>query len=118
MGSGNPSVQCPDAININPCTEAGYSAHKTANARCAVLKSPVFERCHKLVPPEMFYASCVYDQCACGSNVDECLCDVLEAYASECRKAGVILQWRSPTLCGELQIHIQYSTYNFLSFYN
>lgn len=118
MGSGNPSVQCPDAININPCTEAGYSAHKTANARCAVLKSPVFEHCHKLVPPEMFYASCVYDQCACGSNVDECLCDVLEAYASECRKAGVILQWRSPTLCGELQIHIQYSTYNFLSFYN
>uniref|UniRef100_A0A9J8B1X1 Kielin cysteine rich BMP regulator n=1 Tax=Cyprinus carpio carpio TaxID=630221 RepID=A0A9J8B1X1_CYPCA len=99
VGSGNPSVQCPDAININPCTEAGYSAHKTANARCAVLKSPVFERCHKLVPPEMFYASCVYDQCACGSNVDECLCDVLEAYASECRKAGVILQWRSPTLC-------------------
>uniref|UniRef100_A0A8C1TTX9 Si:dkey-266m15.6 n=1 Tax=Cyprinus carpio TaxID=7962 RepID=A0A8C1TTX9_CYPCA len=97
--TGNPSVQCPDAININPCTEAGYSAHKTANARCAVLKSPVFERCHKLVPPEMFYASCVYDQCACGSNVDECLCDVLEAYASECRKAGVILQWRSPTLC-------------------
>uniref|UniRef100_A0A8C2HYC0 Si:dkey-266m15.6 n=1 Tax=Cyprinus carpio TaxID=7962 RepID=A0A8C2HYC0_CYPCA len=93
------TVQCPDAININPCTEAGYSAHKTANARCAVLKSPVFERCHKLVPPEMFYASCVYDQCACGSNVDECLCDVLEAYASECRKAGVILQWRSPTLC-------------------
>ncbi|XP_073706315.1 kielin/chordin-like protein [Garra rufa] len=99
VGSGNPSIQCPDAININPCNKAGYSAHKTANARCAVLKSPVFERCHKLVPPEMFYASCVYDMCACGSNTDVCLCDVLEAYASECREAGVILQWRSPTLC-------------------
>ncbi|XP_052437941.1 kielin/chordin-like protein isoform X5 [Carassius gibelio] len=99
VGSENPSVQCPDAINILPCQEAGYSARKTANARCAVLKSPVFERCHKLVPPEMFFASCVYDLCACGSNIDECLCDVLEAYASECREAGVILQWRSPTLC-------------------
>ncbi|KAL1257116.1 hypothetical protein QQF64_012661 [Cirrhinus molitorella] len=99
VGSGNPSIQCPDAENINPCNKAGYSARKTANARCAVLKSPVFERCHKLVPPEMFYASCVYDLCACGSNTDECLCDVLEAYASECREAGVILQWRSPTLC-------------------
>ncbi|KAI2653376.1 Kielin/chordin-like protein [Labeo rohita] len=99
VGSGNSSLQCPDVKNINPCNKAGYSARKTANARCAVLKSPVFKRCHKLVPPEMFYASCVYDLCACGSNMDECLCEVLEAYTSECREAGVILQWRSPTLC-------------------
>ncbi|ROL23538.1 Kielin/chordin-like protein [Anabarilius grahami] len=99
VGSGNPSVHCSDVKNINPCKEAGYSARKTANARCAVLKSPVFERCHKVVPPEMFFASCVYDLCACGSNMDECLCDVLEAYSSQCREAGIILQWRSPTLC-------------------
>ncbi|KAK7160533.1 hypothetical protein R3I93_008242 [Phoxinus phoxinus] len=99
VGSVHSSVQCPDVKNIDPCKEAGYSARKTANARCTVLKSPVFERCHKLVPPEMFFASCVYDLCACGSNMEECLCDVLEAYASECREAGVILQWRSPALC-------------------
>ncbi|XP_051579936.1 kielin/chordin-like protein [Myxocyprinus asiaticus] len=100
VGSGSlANVQCPDAQNINPCKEAGYRAQRTANAHCAVLKSPMFERCHKVVPPEMFFASCVYDLCACDSNMDECVCDVLEAYASECRKAGVILQWRSPTLC-------------------
>ncbi|XP_051512067.1 kielin/chordin-like protein isoform X2 [Myxocyprinus asiaticus] len=100
VGSGSlANVKCPDARNINPCKESGYTAHKTANARCAVLKSPVFEHCHKVVPPAMFFASCVYDLCACGSNMDECVCDALEAYASECREAGVILQWRSPTLC-------------------
>nr|XP_055029771.1 kielin/chordin-like protein isoform X2 [Misgurnus anguillicaudatus] len=100
VGSGNHSnLQCSDVRNIDPCKEAGYSSRKTANARCAVLKSPVFERCHKLVPPEMFFASCVYDLCACGSNMDQCLCEVLEAYASECREAGVIIQWRSPMLC-------------------
>ncbi|KAK9958719.1 hypothetical protein ABG768_010824 [Culter alburnus] len=99
VGSGNSSVHCSDVKNINPCKEAGYSARKTANARCAVLKSPVFVRCHKVVPPKMFFASCVYDLCACGSNMDECLCDVLEAYSSQCREAGIILQWRSPTLC-------------------
>ncbi|XP_048024021.1 kielin/chordin-like protein isoform X2 [Megalobrama amblycephala] len=99
VGSGNSSVRCSDVKNINPCKEAGYSARKTANARCAVLKSPVFERCHKVVPLEMFFASCVYDLCACGSSMDECLCDVLEAYSSQCREAGIILQWRSPTLC-------------------
>ncbi|XP_065139710.1 kielin/chordin-like protein isoform X3 [Paramisgurnus dabryanus] len=99
-GSGNHSnLQCSDVRNIDPCKEAGYSSRKTANARCAVLKSPVFERCHKLVPPEMFFASCVYDLCACGSNMDQCLCEVLEAYASECREVGVVIQWRSPMLC-------------------
>ncbi|KAL4659485.1 kielin/chordin-like protein [Arapaima gigas] len=91
--------ECSDAQDVDPCKEAGYSARKTANARCGVLKSEVFERCHRVVPPEMFFASCVYDLCACGSNVDDCLCDALEAYASECREAGVILQWRSPGLC-------------------
>lgn len=43
----------------------------------------------------------MYDLCACGANTDECLCDTLEAYASQCREAGVVLQWRSSSLCGE-----------------
>lgn len=54
----------------------------------------------------MFFASCVYDLCACGSKLDLCLCDVLEAYASECREAGVVLQWRSPTLCGGFDLTV------------
>lgn len=101
VGSGrNTSAHCSDARNIDPCKKAGYSFHKMANSRCAVLKSAVFERCHRVVPPEMFFASCVYDLCACAAKADECLCDVLEAYASECREAGVVLQWRSASLCG------------------
>uniref|UniRef100_W5NEV9 Kielin cysteine rich BMP regulator n=1 Tax=Lepisosteus oculatus TaxID=7918 RepID=W5NEV9_LEPOC len=93
------SVQCRDGEDIDPCKEAGYSARKTANSKCSVLKTEVFEPCHAVIPPEMFFASCVYDLCACGSNVEDCLCDALEAYASECREAGVILHWRSPALC-------------------
>ncbi|MBN3295301.1 KCP protein, partial [Amia calva] len=93
------SVHCNDGVDIDSCKEAGYYARKTSNAKCGILKSEVFEPCHRVVPPEMFFASCVYDLCACGSNVDDCLCDALEAYASECREAGVVLQWRSPALC-------------------
>ncbi|KAK2842201.1 hypothetical protein Q5P01_012401 [Channa striata] len=39
--------------------------------------------------------------CRPGEDVDpyECLCDTLEAYASQCREAGVVLQWRSSSLC-------------------
>ncbi|XP_059510514.1 kielin/chordin-like protein isoform X2 [Stegostoma tigrinum] len=91
--------QCSDAEDIDPCKQAGYRARKEANAKCKILKSKVFERCHAVVPPEMFFSSCVYDLCACGSNIDDCLCDALEAYASQCREASLVLNWRSPTLC-------------------
>ncbi|XP_048865507.1 kielin/chordin-like protein isoform X2 [Brienomyrus brachyistius] len=99
LSSNGTVTQCHDGQDMDPCKEAGYAARKVANARCGVLKSAVFERCHRLVPPQIFYAACVYDLCACGPNVEECLCDVLGAYAAECRQAGVLLHWRSPTLC-------------------
>ncbi|XP_045893127.1 kielin/chordin-like protein isoform X2 [Micropterus dolomieu] len=90
---------CRPGEDVNPCKDAGYQAKKGANARCKVLKSAVFKPCHRVVPPEPWYGACVYDLCACGANSDECLCDTLEAYASQCREAGVILQWRGPSLC-------------------
>ncbi|KAM3832297.1 interferon-induced protein with tetratricopeptide repeats 5-like [Vipera latastei] len=92
--------RCADAVDADPCKGAGYRSRKEANARCKVLKSTAFERCHAAVPPESFFASCVYDLCACGAvGWDNCLCEILEAYASQCRHTGVMVQWRSPTLC-------------------
>ncbi|CAN9499249.1 unnamed protein product [Ophioblennius macclurei] len=100
VANGSHSVSaCRPGEDINPCKEAGYQAKKGANARCKVLKSAAFRPCHQVVPPEPWYAACVYDLCACGANSDECLCDTLEAYASQCREAGVVLQWRSTSLC-------------------
>ncbi|XP_070804020.1 kielin/chordin-like protein [Pituophis catenifer annectens] len=97
---GGRSHRCADALDADPCKGSGYRSRKEANARCKVLKSPPFARCHAAVAPEPFFASCVYDLCACGAaGTDDCLCEVLEAYASQCRHAGVMLQWRSPTLC-------------------
>ncbi|XP_061577935.1 kielin/chordin-like protein isoform X2 [Cololabis saira] len=90
---------CHPGEDVSPCKAAGYQAKKVANNRCKVLKSAVFKPCHRVVPPEQWYGACVYDLCACGANTDECLCDTLEAYASQCREAGVVLQWRSTSLC-------------------
>lgn len=88
---------------MDPCRAAGYWARREANTRCGVLKSAPFNHCHAVVPPEPFFAACVYDLCACGpgSSADACLCDALEAYASHCRQAGATPTWRGPTLCGE-----------------
>ncbi|CAB1323115.1 unnamed protein product, partial [Coregonus sp. 'balchen'] len=100
VGSGNSSLSsCRPGEDIDPCKAAGYQARKSANARCRVLKSGVFQACHHLVAPEPWYAACVYDLCACGANADECLCDSLEAYAAQCREAGARLSWRSSSLC-------------------
>nr|KAF6418608.1 kielin cysteine rich BMP regulator [Rousettus aegyptiacus] len=97
-GPGRP---CSKGHEVDPCRTAGYRARREANARCGVLKSSPFSRCHAVVPPEPFFAACVYDLCACGpgSSADACLCDALEAYASHCRQAGVTPAWRGPTLC-------------------
>lgn len=97
---------CRPGEDVDPCKDAGYQAKKQANTRCKVLKSAAFRACHRVVPPEPWYGACVYDLCACGANADECLCDTLEAYASQCREAGVVLQWRSPSLCGEFSCWI------------
>ncbi|KAJ7329303.1 hypothetical protein JRQ81_015477, partial [Phrynocephalus forsythii] len=98
--NGTESGRCADGTDVDPCKESGYRSRKEANARCKVLKLAPFERCHAAVPPEPFFASCVYDLCACGaSSSEDCLCEALEAYAAECRHAGLVLQWRSPMLC-------------------
>ncbi|XP_013888896.1 kielin/chordin-like protein isoform X2 [Austrofundulus limnaeus] len=98
--NGNHALSsCHPGEDVGPCRSAGYQAKKGANARCRVLKSAAFKPCHRVIPPEPWYGACVYDLCACGSNSDECLCDTLEAYASQCREAGVVLQWRSASLC-------------------
>ena len=99
-GSNHSLSSCRHGEDVNPCKDAGYQARKGANARCKVLKSSAFTPCHRVLPPEAWYGACVYDLCACGANADECLCDTLEAYAGQCREAGVILQWRGPSLCG------------------
>uniref|UniRef100_A0A2R8Z7R2 Kielin cysteine rich BMP regulator n=1 Tax=Pan paniscus TaxID=9597 RepID=A0A2R8Z7R2_PANPA len=96
-----PGRPCSAGREVDPCRAAGYRARREANARCGVLKSSPFSHCHVVVPPEPFFAACVYDLCACGpgSSADACLCDALEAYASHCRQAGVTPTWRGPTLC-------------------
>ncbi|XP_074124076.1 kielin/chordin-like protein isoform X1 [Sminthopsis crassicaudata] len=95
------SQSCTPGREVDPCREAGYRARREANARCATLKSSAFQHCHQAVPPEPFFAACVYDLCACGTgaSADACLCDALEAYAARCRQAGITPTWRGPTLC-------------------
>ncbi|TFK04916.1 AFG3-like protein 1 [Platysternon megacephalum] len=58
-----------------------------------------FEACHWYIPPQLYFESCVYDQCATAGNTEQ-FCSSLDAYAAACEGRGVSLgDWRKETLC-------------------
>ncbi|CAL9695336.1 unnamed protein product [Knipowitschia caucasica] len=81
----------------DPCA-ANPKRVRFAEEACAIILSEVFSPCHFLVNPAPFQRFCRYDVCAC-SDGEECLCSALAAYASACSNRGVLLSWRSPSLC-------------------
>ncbi|XP_071393775.1 von Willebrand factor [Centroberyx affinis] len=69
-----------------------------AEEACLVMMSEAFSPCHFLVNPSPFQRFCRYDVCACVDG-EQCLCSALSAYAAACSARGVLLNWRSPSLC-------------------
>ncbi|KAM3870572.1 von Willebrand factor [Diretmus argenteus] len=69
-----------------------------AEEACSVMMSEVFNPCHFQVNPGPFQRFCRYDVCACVDG-EECLCSALSAYAAACSARGVLLNWRSHSLC-------------------
>lgn len=60
-----------------------------------------FTECHGSIPPQLYFESCVYDQCATGGDKEQ-LCNSLEAYAAACEVNGADLgDWKKDTVCGE-----------------
>ncbi|CAH6793373.1 Muc5b [Phodopus roborovskii] len=62
---------------------------------CELMLSQVFAECHRLIPPDTFFNSCVSDHCS--TNFTGMLCQSLEAYATLCRTQGVCINWRNAT---------------------
>lgn len=58
----------------------------------------IFKECHAVVPPELFFESCVFDMCATDGEV-VALCQAIESYADMCAANGIIINWRSSTFC-------------------
>nr|XP_016853067.1 PREDICTED: IgGFc-binding protein [Anolis carolinensis] len=58
-----------------------------------------FALCHGNIPPQLYFETCVYDQCATGGDSGQ-FCKSLEAYAAACEQAEVALgEWRKGTSC-------------------
>lgn len=92
-GECKPSIkQETDPCAINP------KRVRFAEEGCSVMMSEMFSACHFLVNPAPFQRFCRYDVCACVDG-EECLCSALATYAAACAAKGVLLNWRSSSLC-------------------
>ncbi|XP_075594390.1 IgGFc-binding protein-like [Balearica regulorum gibbericeps] len=72
------------------------------NQYCGLIKKTFqgpFKACHDIIKPQDFYRNCLYDVCI-SEGAKKILCQVLEAYASTCKKHGAIVHdWRTPSGC-------------------
>ncbi|XP_055854171.1 hemocytin [Episyrphus balteatus] len=58
----------------------------------------LFGECNTIVEPLIYVSACQQDMCKPG-NDQKGACNSLAAYARECSRNGVCLNWRSPDLC-------------------
>ncbi|CBY32632.1 unnamed protein product, partial [Oikopleura dioica] len=91
---------CPEATEVQDTCAVHPNRQNWAKKSCSVIKSSAFSSCHNVVPTKMYYDACVYDGCGCDSGGDcECTCTAIAAYANECARNGVVVDWRKPDLC-------------------
>ncbi|XP_053575216.1 otogelin-like protein [Bombina bombina] len=84
---------------MRPC-EVHQSKFPYAKKECSILYSDVFAACRNVIDVTSFVKNCHTDTCNCNLGGDcECLCTSIAAYAHKCCQQGVVVHWRSPTIC-------------------
>ncbi|XP_033996852.1 intestinal mucin-like protein [Trematomus bernacchii] len=62
---------------------------------CEIIKSSVFEACHKVVDYLPFVEACEFD--VCHMHINNVGCISLQTYAEVCALAGICINWRNST---------------------
>uniref|UniRef100_A0A8C5WH93 VWFD domain-containing protein n=1 Tax=Leptobrachium leishanense TaxID=445787 RepID=A0A8C5WH93_9ANUR len=82
-----------DPLPCNPTDKRHYEE------LCKILLEAPFRNCHYYLPAQLYFESCVYDQCGTGGNREQ-FCNSLESYAAACESIGVYLgNWKKDTVC-------------------
>ncbi|XP_061101225.1 otogelin [Conger conger] len=84
-------VPSPSLPQLDPC-DTHQQAAPYASEMCDILNQDLFAPCHEYLSPGPFYRQCRGDTCKCGQP---CLCSALAHYARQCRKHGVIVEFRA-----------------------
>ncbi|XP_078475850.1 uncharacterized protein LOC144737071 isoform X2 [Lampetra planeri] len=100
----NPAPPTKTPITTTPCP----------SQPCDILKSSLFAQCNKILSPDIYYDSCVFDKCA--QKTSNAACASIKAYSKECEKFGFCIPWRENTngicniTCPEGRVYHQCST--------
>uniref|UniRef100_A0A8C2ZXJ3 VWFD domain-containing protein n=1 Tax=Cyclopterus lumpus TaxID=8103 RepID=A0A8C2ZXJ3_CYCLU len=62
---------------------------------CEIIKSSVFEACHKIIDYSPFVKACEFD--VCHLHIKHIGCTSIQTYADVCAEAGLCVDWRSGT---------------------
>ncbi|XP_035275409.1 otogelin [Anguilla anguilla] len=84
-------VPSPSLPQLDPC-DTHQQAASYAAEMCDILNQDLFASCHEYLSPALFHRQCRGDTCKCGQP---CLCSALAHYARQCRKHGVIVEFRA-----------------------
>ncbi|XP_039253501.2 uncharacterized protein LOC120330683 isoform X1 [Styela clava] len=85
-----------------PCDRDKYLRETAIGACSFLLDQSSFGPCHKKVLPGPYIESCKFDVCSTSiKRTSIYFCVALSAYADECLRKGVILNWRTEDICKE-----------------
>ncbi|KFQ22082.1 Otogelin, partial [Merops nubicus] len=79
-----------DGSQMDPCDIHLQAASYAAEA-CSVLTKELFAPCYPYLSPVTYFEQCRRDTCKCGQV---CFCSALAHYAHQCRRFGVVIDFR------------------------
>lgn len=76
-----------------------------------IFQKPEFQKCVQAIGEEnvsKLQKSCRSSLCSAKKEEEAAnkLCEILEAFATECEKASIFVKWRSTTFCRKLHLYI------------
>ena len=88
----SPNDPCIDPVIPLPGPCDPYPALKRqAEDYCRFItdRHGAYGSCHDVVPPELYFQSCVVDSCACQGAIETCACASVRAYEAACGRNNV-----------------------------
>ncbi|GJQ84810.1 Hml [Trypoxylus dichotomus] len=92
---------CPSAIETQSQCRGNKVRIQKARDGCQIIKSARFNDAHRIINPDLYIESCIWNYCSCRSpNTMDCLCGTIDAYVKASNSAGgPVIPWRDDKTC-------------------
>ncbi|GJQ84808.1 Hml [Trypoxylus dichotomus] len=92
---------CPSTIETRSLCRGNKVRMQKARDGCQIIRSARFKDAHRIIDPELYIESCIWNYCSCRSfNIMDCLCGSIDAYVKASNSAGgPVIPWRDDKTC-------------------